>query len=717
MRKCLTILSALLLLLPSCMHEAGSDASGYLKVDLREDFSSETVVTKADGGDPVFSLEVKSLRTGKEITVADASTLAAEPLTLAVGRYSLTASSGEVQNAAFDAPVYEGSQEVQIKPDQTVTASIICSLANTMVSVEFPAETSRMFSEYSVSVDNGSGAALVFSGADLERIGYFAVTGKLNWSVRMKNTDGLVYQAGPIVIDNVKAKQHYKLQYEYGKDNLTNGAGVFSVILDESTNVLTYPLVLDFSDSDVPVITSDFDITNEITVPAGSTASMNLFVSSASGLKSLVLTQNNAELTAKGVSSATELVDASAETVATLKAAGIVAASVAFGAQEATVSLTDMFSGLGIGPVPMNLVAIDTRNHYAEVPLNFEIISPVDAEAVSATPWAQFAILKARWFTSDRPSGLGFQYRKATASTWYATTGAISYNASAKTFTTELYGLEPETEYVFRAISTKDKETKEIHFTTESAGTVDNLSFDNWYKDGSCWYPNAEGAIKVWDSANPGTSGLGVVPTVPEDSDVAVSGSGKRAARLESMKVTVVVITKFAAGNIYTGSFDKVSGVGAELDWGIPFTSRPLALQGYYKYQPKAIDMAESPYTGKKGEMDNCSIKIYLVDWEHQFHINTAKQVFFSDDDPSIIGMGDFTTNETSNGYIRFTLPIQYRTLDKKPTHIVIVGAASRLGDYFTGGVGSRLYLDEFSLLYDPASLTEDERELVGYRK
>ena len=716
MKRSLILLSVLLLLLPSCTHETGSDGSGYLKVDVQEDHSSETIATKADGGDPVFSLEVKSLRTGKVTTVEDAATLLSNPLVLAVGRYSVTASSSEMQNAAFDAPVYEGSVDVQIKPEQTATASITCTLANTMVSVVFPEETSKMFTEYSVTVDNGVGTALVFSGSDLGRIGYFAVTGTLNWSVKMKNTDGLVYQAGPISIDNVKARQHYKLQYEFGENNLANGAGVFSLILDESTNVLTYPLILDFSDSDVPVITSDFDITNEITVPAGSTAEMNLFVSSTSGLKSLVLTQNNAELTAKGVPAATELVDASAATVATLRSAGIAAASVAFGSQEATVSLTDMFSTLGLGSVPMNLVAIDTRNHYAEVPLNFEIISPVDAEAVSATPWAKFAILKARWFTSDPPSGLGFQYRKASASTWYATTGTVSYNTTTKNFTTELYGLDPDTEYVFRAISSKDKDTKEVHFTTESAGTVDNLSFDDWYQDGSCWYPNAEGATQVWDSANPGTSSLGVVPTVPEDTDVAVSGTGKRAARLESMKVTVVVITKFAAGNIYTGSFDKVSGVGAELDWGVPFTSRPLALQGYYKYQPKAIDMADSPYTSKKGEMDNCSIKIYLVDWEHQFHINTAKQVFFSDDDPSIIGLGDFTTDETNDSYVHFTLPIQYRSLYKKPTHIVIVGAASRLGDYFTGGVGSRLYLDEFSLLYDPAYLTEEERDLVGYR-
>jgi hypothetical protein len=42
--------------------------------------------------------------------------------------------------------------------------------------------------------------------------------------------------------------------------------------------------------------------------------------------------------------------------------------------------------------------------------------------------------------------------------------------------------------------------------------------------------------------------------------------------------------------------------------------------------------------------------------------------------------------------------------------------AASRYGDYFTGGVGSVLKVDEFELIYDPSELTEAERELVNYR-
>ena len=131
---------------------------------------------------------------------------------------------------------------------------------------------------------------------------------------------------------------------------------------------------------------------------------------------------------------------------------------------------------------------------------------------------------------------------------------------------------------------------------------------------------------------------------------------------------------------------------------------------------PKAIDNAEDPFKGKKGEMDNCSIKMYLLDWSAKFRINTSKQIFLQDDDPSIIAMCDFTSNVTNSDYVEFTLPLQYRD-NRTPAYVVVVGAASRLGDYFTGGKGSTLLLDEFSLIFDAGELTEAQREETGYRK
>ena len=90
-----------------------------------------------------------------------------------------------------------------------------------------------------------------------------------------------------------------------------------------------------------------------------------------------------------------------------------------------------------------------------------------------------------------------------------------------------------------------------------------------------------------------------------------------------------------------------------------------------------------------------------------------------SSDNPSIIAYGgiisqDNTTDNEGNtkGYVQFTIPLEYRSL-KQPTYIVISGAASRYGDYFTGGLGSTLYLDELELIYDPEELTPEEFELV----
>jgi hypothetical protein len=62
---------------------------------------------------------------------------------------------------------------------------------------------------------------------------------------------------------------------------------------------------------------------------------------------------------------------------------------------------------------------------------------------------------------------------------------------------------------------------------------------------------------------------------------------------------------------------------------------------------------------------------------------------------------------------VKFTLPLVYRDATRIPSYLVIAAASSRYGDYFTGGVGSVLYIDEFELIYDPADLTEEEFNAV----
>lgn len=712
MRRLTTVLSALALLAAAACSQREQQPSqeGFLTVSLSPDIETVPMV-KSQAGEPVgtFSLEVTPRGGGQSVVVEDYRTLAGSPLRLVAGNYTVKAFSGTQATTAWNLPTYEGSTDITIKPDRVNTASIDVSLVTTMVTVSFDENTDDFFTDYKVTVATEGSDALVFNNqtGTVRDTAYFRAS-TLDWELRMVNTAGDTYRLGPVYIENVQPRQHYQLNFAIQEYTKNAGGGVLRLRVDDSTEVKEYQLCLDFDNDGQPTITANFEITSDISVPKGNETAKEIYAQAPKGIKSLVLSHQNSELLAAGLPQATELVDGN---VSALNTAGVAASAVNYGQQACTLELSGLLSRLDLGSYPMTLTVVDTKDHYCQIPFHFTISSPVEAEAVSAKPWAEFAILRGKWYTSSRPAGLRVQYRKASETAWSDYSGAIDANDAAATFSTELYGLEASTAYVFRVITDKDQDTREVSFTTVGTQTIPNLNFDDWYQDGSAWYPGANASTRIWDTANGGTASFGCVPTTPETSDV-VSG---KAARLESTTVTVVVITKFAAGNLYVGDFVQVSGVGAELDWGYPYSARPMALHGYYKYMPKAIDNAEDPYKDKKGEMDSCSIKMYLLDWSAKFRINTSKKVFLQDDDPSIIAMCDFTSNVTNSEYVEFTLPLQYRD-SRIPTYVVVVGAASRLGDYFTGGKGSTLLLDEFSLIFDAGQLTEEQRSLVGYR-
>lgn len=314
----------------------------------------------------------------------------------------------------------------------------------------------------------------------------------------------------------------------------------------------------------------------------------------------------------------------------------------------------------------------------------------IDLKLSSVNAWARHANVYALFDGSGTPV---IEYRKASDSEW---TEAKDATIAGVGVSADITGLTPGTTYEIR-IGKDGKYSAVETFTTEEASQLYNFSFDEWYQDGKVWYPysqNATSGQKIWDSANKGAAAFIGSSTTPDEVE-AVAGSS---VRMES-KYAVIA---FAAGNLYTGTFDKIAGVGAELDWGTPFTSRPTALKGYYKYVPKPIDRVKPPYESVMGEMDKCQIQVILTDWDKPFHINTTAGEFVDvAGDPAIIAHGILESDEATDGFVEFTIPLEYRNLERKPKYVVVSACASSLGDYFTGGVGSVLHVDEFEFLYD----------------
>lgn len=361
--------------------------------------------------------------------------------------------------------------------------------------------------------------------------------------------------------------------------------------------------------------------------------------------------------------------------------------------------------GGAAGPVKIVLDDTTTERSY-DLELD---LSTKKAIINGANAWAMFADVSGTWSFSEQPETITILYRKASDTDWTEYTGTTDIDASARSFSAQITGLEPETAYEVKVETSSDiKASDPYAFTTEAAGTLHNMSFDSWYTDGKAPMPNADSDHYVWDSANKGTASLGTIPTTQETSHLAVTGDSKSAAKLVSSKAFGIL----AAGNIYTGNFVKVSGLGAELNWGTPFTSRPLALKGYLDYTPVNIDMTKDPYTSLEGQPDTCKIQVFLTENTEQYVINTSSQQFVDINGSDIIAYGTIETgtatstkSELTNGYEQFTIKLDYRDTTKKPNMIVIVAGASKYGDYFTGGVGSTLYLDEFEFVYDPTEL------------
>ena len=313
----------------------------------------------------------------------------------------------------------------------------------------------------------------------------------------------------------------------------------------------------------------------------------------------------------------------------------------------------------------------------------------VDMKISSVNAWANKAQVRGLFDGAEVPI---IQYRMASESEWISVENA---QVAGIGISADITGLQSGTDYQVR-IARDGEYSTVTDFRTEEELQLYNFSFDNWWLDGKIWYPYLQGASsdqKVWDSANKGAATFIGSSTTPDET-FAVSGSS---ARMES-KYAVIA---FAAGNLYTGRFDKIAGVGAELDWGTPFESRPKVLKGYYSYTPQPINRVKAPYESMQGQMDKCQILVLLTDWDQPFRINTTEGKFVDvAADPHIIAHAVLESDRATDGFEEFTLELEYRDLERKPKYAVIACCASYLGDYFTGGEGSLMFVDEFEFVY-----------------
>ena len=320
------------------------------------------------------------------------------------------------------------------------------------------------------------------------------------------------------------------------------------------------------------------------------------------------------------------------------------------------------------------------------------VYNVIDNEPIQTNvfPMTTSAVINGSMDFEEHPE---IRYRLVGDSEWTPQTEIKVYGT---TFESTLCHLSPGSNYEYQILF-KGKEAATHSFTTTNAEKLENGDFEKWHleKD-KIWNPWDINEESFWDTGNDGAAVVSKSNSIPTSDDTC-NGKG-RAALLETKNM----LGFLAAGNIFTGQYVRTEVPNGVLSFGRPFHSFPTKLRINYKYTSKPITHVKDPFMGIKGEPDSCYIYIALTQWNEPLEIRTdpKKRQLFNPKDPQVIAYAEFTQGTSTPEWKTKDLVLDYRK-QAVPTHILVVATASKYGDYFTGGEGSRLLIDNFELIYE----------------
>lgn len=631
--------------------------------------------------------------------------------------YKAEVTAGDSVAASFTDSYFKGSKEFTIVAGKAITESVVCGIRNTVVNLNLSDELNAAFSSYTILISNRMGK-LEYTPENIGQQGYFMLLddeNQLRWSFtgEVKGSKDKVIKSG--VINLIKKATKYDLTFENPSPEV--GGSMISVKVietaltsDVNVELLARPLIkvienANIYDLDNPIYRVQYDKNTPIVVRmAASVPFTELQISSIDfdrlGIKKF---------------SSFDLMGLTATQIRELDALGFF---IEFNADTTKVQFTfkenlreAMTASIDSDKNTYKFdIAVKDRNGKTRS----KTLTVIATDALVATEdipsqdkiWATQATLYGSLVAETNNINFKYRVQGSDGDAWVSTGSAI---LNGKIFTCSVTGLQPGTTYEYLAVANGTVLAKEIKtFTTENAAQLENSSFEDWHQNGKYLYIYKNGGNMFWDSGNTGSATMNKSVTT---NDSGIKHSGRYSAKLQSQFVGIVGIGAFAAGNIFVGKFLEIDGTDGILRFGRPFVSRPSKMKLYYKYISGSIDYSDHA-DAPKGSKDKGIIYVALGDWQHTTYngedvpvlVQTKKRPagLFDPKSSNVIGYGEYQMTESTEGedMIELVIPIKYRST-RKPTDIVVVGSASKYGDYFTGSTGSTLWLDDVELIYD----------------
>lgn len=640
------------------------------------------------------------------------------------GTYSVRVTAGDSVAASFYQRFFEGNEEFTITKGQQSPVEVKCGIANTVLAFTWDESLKEAFEgDCQVTVTSATGE-LVYSSANADAKGYFSLPAdnrKLTCKFTATKLTGGTYEqtteltdAQPATLYNMTCKYTATGQETTGGAWLTLSVDETPLSEETTTIGIKQRPVIVCKDAD----NIEYDLEQPMYLATNTKGTYYLIVSTSSPLTGALL--QNDRFTEFGVpANSMDLMNLGG------KDASVEASGISLHAPNAIMETGGtwkiQFSEELIakmtaqeGQVTTTLTATDKNGKQRMVTWNIVVSNATVAttEAIPYEIWTSKATLHGK-VTGTLASTPKFQYRvKGSGSSWTT----VDADLTESTFSKEITGLTPGTTYEYQAMDGTQASTVTCEFTTETTFQPENASFEAVSDSSSIILIHGTGQSTWWDTGNHGSSTMNKNVTTP---DTSVKHSGNQSLLLSSQFVGMGIIGKFASGNLFAGKYLDTEVTDGVLGWGRPCTSRPKALKVYVRYEPATVDNG-GDYIAN-GATDQGIIYVAIGDWAGQeanggtwpFVVRTKKaSSLFSTEKGTysgdgIIAYGEKTFEEAYNdgGNMKeLTINLDYDNFggnQRKSTSIIIVASASKYGDYFQGGDGSKMWLDDMELIYE----------------
>lgn len=717
--------------------------TGILYLNVEED---ATMLTKAENAVTYESLQVAILQ-GEEDAQDTVKVfndylkdVKSQRLILPIGKYTIAVRSNGVEGAGWETPLYMGQEEVEVKQGEITNTKVVCTIANTKVSVIYENALKDYFTDYQTTVSNPSGTLLYTR--DEYRSGFFTPE-KLTVQLKLVNKDGNEFVMKK-VYPEIEPQYHYKFIYSISNDD-TSDQGGFNVDIDVDKNLqeITYNIFIkkeelagagqpsaklssEFNDG-----TYTFKRTDETPNPAANSIWLDYTLGSNNALQSFIVTMDSPILGKSRYDITNK--EGSEIGFPALPSSPVYNSDSRYLTYR--MDLTGIVEHLGCQdnqPTIHNFTVDLLDDKFQETSITFAIKMMPDVAAYVENPicWTSFAVLKG----VCEGENLYFKLQEKGDDNSIIEIKTVN-NDKKGNITSLVTGLKRGIEYSYWLASEDDSTMpcEPVSFSTHTPLDVPNLSLDNWgerkgdpavgnkpvtYK---CAQGNNSTGGVYWESGNRGAVSGNEILLQAEQSDVKNGKAAKLTSRWAGVNFGFK-IGAFSAGSIFSGYVESVSAEGAELVYGQLFNGYPTALTGFYKYHPGLINWKSNNEVGTPAETDEALIYIALTTTQCSLTSKTNGVVPFNPEGDNVIAYGELRTQAEVSEYKDFKIDLKYKS-SKMPkeassVYLIIMATSSSKGDYFTGSTDSWMLLDELGLVYDydPASFVGTEFHDMPYK-